>query len=93
MTIEARDVPRLTEVAARVHLARLADTGNGDVFYLAEDPSGIYECAPMLHPEEDYRYIMPGLDLWLRAEDLGDGSDGQLVVVLHNTKNHLRGDG
>jgi hypothetical protein len=86
---EARNVPRLTDVAARVHLTTLELTKDGDVFYLVAEPGYVWENCPM-RSDRDYRFITTGTDMWNRMKDIGDGDPKQSVVVIHNTRNHLR---
>ena len=89
MAIEARHVPRLTEVSARIHLARLADTEVGDVFYLADDPETVW-----LHGDTDMEqcFACPGNDTWFTRHIFG-GDPKQTVVVIHNTRKYLREGG
>jgi hypothetical protein len=86
VAIEARNVPRLTEAAARIRLDTLAGTEVGDVFYLAVDPETVW-----YHGDTgmDQCFACPGNDTWFTKE-IFSGGPRQSVVVIHNTRNHLR---
>lgn len=82
--MSAADVPRLTELARRVHLSTLGLTEPGDIFYLAQDPGTVWFRDA---PEEGYVFTqLANESWWYRLANVGDGTPGQTVVVLHNTR-------
>ena len=81
-------VPRMTGVQARVHLATLALTEDGDVFYLVRDPSEVF-----LRDGPADSYCLIGLpdDVWHMMAEVGQ--PGDRVVVLHNTRKYCADPG
>jgi hypothetical protein len=61
----------------------LGETVPGDVFYLAADPSFVWERCEV-HAGDDYCFITTGSECWDRLEDVGTGDPYQAVVVVHN---------
>jgi hypothetical protein len=89
MAIEAGDVPRLTEVASRIHLTTVELTEDGDIFYVVKDPETVW-----LHGDTGMEqcFACPGNDTWFTRHIFG-GDPKQTVVVIHNTQKYLREDG
>jgi hypothetical protein len=78
------DVPRLVHVQAGVHLATLALTEPGDVFYLAADPSQVWWYDPD-YAQDGYAYCRTGsADSWCTRNEVGEPA--ARIVVLHNTR-------
>lgn len=90
MATEARNVPRLNDVAARIHLTTVELTKEGDIFYLIADPGHVWERSRSRVTDE-HMFLVLGGDAWRTVKHVGDGDLKQSVVVIHNTRNHLRG--
>lgn len=84
MVTRPEHVPSLSQVRARVCLKTLGETVDGDVFYLAADPSRVFYRGETDWDEYPFTELMS--DRWLDPGEVGDGSAGQLTVVIHNTE-------
>ena len=84
MAIEARNVPRLTEVASRIHLTTVELTKDGDVFYLVAEPGYVW-ARSRSRVTDEHVFLMLGGDAWRTLKHVGTGDPKQSVVVLHNT--------
>lgn len=78
-------VPRMTGVQARVHLATLALTEDGDVFYTVIQP-GIVWRRNQAGGTGEFIFQAVGSEQWYTADAMG--APGERVVVIHNTKKY-----
>lgn len=85
MATEARHVPRLNDVAARLHLTSLAATQDGDLFYLVSDPARVF-LRSTSRAADKHMFLELEDDAYRALERTGDGTPNQMVVVLHNIR-------
>lgn len=78
------------KVKGRLGLARLADTEQGDVFFLVADPTKVYLRKDPGRWVDDHLFIEVRDDAWRPMKTVGDGTEGQVVMVIHNIEKPLR---
>lgn len=68
-------------------LKTLGETVPGDVFYPVLRPWEVWEYRR--DDADGYRFMTVGSECDYEAAHVGTGREGQLVVVVHNTRLHL----
>lgn len=87
--LQAGEVPRLTGLQRRIRLDTLANTLPGDVFYPVKLPWEVWMRGFDQVHSQGYDFAQIGDEVRYRLEDIGDGSAGQTVVVLHNIRDSV----
>lgn len=79
----------VTAVRQRIELSTLGAAEDGDIFYLADNPSAVYQRNDSVYSASYpavYVFQRLGAEPWYRADDIGTGDARQRVVILHNTR-------